>query len=1085
MANTSECPKWIARAAGVLVLCIGLLVLLGWSLEIDTLKTVIKGWPSMVPATALTLALAGLSLLLVTGKSTRAVAQSCAMFVALAGLLRLCFHMAGWHAGWDYLGFRIQAGSPPGSMSPAGAFDLFLLGSALLLAPRKRAFGLFQTLVMISGLVAWLGFSRYFYGGQPLSPLANMAAHSSVALLVLSAGILCVRTDGGLVGLLVADSAGGTIARRLLPPAMILPFVSGWLRLQVQHWGWLGPEAALTIFSLVNVMILGGLVWATAAVLDRVDKKRKLAEQMNARFAAIVESSDDAIISKTLDGIVTSWNPGAEKLFGYKAREMIGNSMLTLIPPDRADEEPDILARIARGEHIDHFETVRIRKSGERVEISATISPIVDENGNILGASKIARDITERKLAGKKTAWLASFPARNPNPIIEIDSERWTICYTNPAAAGLFPDLESRGIRHPWLAGLENAAAPLVHGSKEVARREIMAGKSCYSQTISYVPETKRLRVYGADITERKTAEEKTHEQLERLALLHQITRAISERQDLESIFKVVVQNVEDKLPLDFCCLCLLDPTGNELIVGAIGAKGRSEAAESDITEQSRIPADQNGLGRCIQGQLIHEPDISNAGFPFKRTLTGAGLRSLVMAPLLVESRVFGVLVAARRVARSFSSGECEFLRQLSEHVALASHQAQLYEALQKAYNDLRQTQQAVMQQERLSALGQMASGIAHDINNAISPVSLYTESLLENERNLGERARNYLTTIQHSIEDVAATVARMKEFYRQREPQLEVTPLIIGQLLKQVADLTPARWSNMAQRQGAVITLAMEVAPDLPPIIGVASEIREALTNLILNAADAMPDGGVLGLKAHSLEKLDGVSGQSAVTVEVSDTGIGMNENTRRHCLEPFFTTKGERGTGLGLAMVYGVLQRHNAGIEIESAPGKGTTVRLDFPVQSPTPQHESPLVPEAEWVVPRRLRLLAVDDDPVVIESLRHILEDDGHLVTSANDGREGIAAFTAALQRNEPFAAVITDLGMPYVDGRQVAGAVKKLSPGTPVILLTGWGRQLVSDSEVPVQVDRVLSKPPRLRELRRALASCFPQPAITTK
>jgi len=131
------------------------------------------------------------------------------------------------------------------------------------------------------------------------------------------------------------------------------------------------------------------------------------------------------------------------------------------------------------------------------------------------------------------------------------------------------------------------------------------------------------------------------------------------------------------------------------------------------------------------------------------------------------------VLVCARRNTEAFSSGECEFLKQLSEHVALASHQARLYGALQQAYDDLRQSQHTVMQQERLRALGQMASGIAHDINNAISPVSLYTESLLEREPNLSERARGYLTTIQRAIEDVARTVARMREFYREREAQL------------------------------------------------------------------------------------------------------------------------------------------------------------------------------------------------------------------------------------------------------------------------------------------------------------------------
>src|SRR5262249_10922378 len=159
---------------------------------------------------------------------------------------------------------------------------------------------------------------------------------------------------------------------------------------------------------------------------------------------------------------------------------------------------------------------------------------------------------------------------------------------------------------------------------------------------------------------------------------------------------------------------------------------------------------------------------------------------------------VFGVLVAARRPANAFSSGDCEFLRQLSEHVALAANQAQLTGALQRAYDDLRQSQHTLMQQERLRALGQMASGIAHDINNAISPIALYTEVLLERERGLSDRARDQLVTIQRAIEDVAETLARMREFYRPREPDLNLKRVRLNRIIEQVLELTRARWSDL-----------------------------------------------------------------------------------------------------------------------------------------------------------------------------------------------------------------------------------------------------------------------------------------------
>jgi signal transduction histidine kinase/CheY-like chemotaxis protein len=515
----------------------------------------------------------------------------------------------------------------------------------------------------------------------------------------------------------------------------------------------------------------------------------------------------------------------------------------------------------------------------------------------------------------------------------------------------------------------------------------------------------------------------------------------------------------------------------NSLTVTAVGLHSGALALELAMSEQAHVAIDENGLSRCVRGQLVYEPDISQVNFPFPQRLAGGGLRSLVAAPLLVESQVFGVLVAARRQSHGFSSGECEFLKQLSEHVALAAHQAQLHGALRQAYDDLRQTQQAVLQQERLRALGQMASGIAHDINNAISPVMLYTESLLEREPNLSERARGYLETIRRAIDDVAQTVMRMREFYRQREPQLTLSTVQVNTLVQQVIDLTRARWSDMPQQRGIVIRMQTELAPDLPAIMGSESEIREALINLIFNAVDAMPNGGTLTVRSKVTESVPDAEGTPAlrrVHVEVVDTGVGMDEDTRSRCLEPFFTTKGERGTGLGLGMVYGVVQRHSADIEIETAVNRGTTMRLSFPV--PVAVVAGSSQPTTGYAVPLRLRILVVDDDPLLLKSLRDTLEVDGHVVVVANGGQAGIDAFRAAQGRGEIFTVVITDLGMPHVDGRKVAGAIKNASSSTPVILLTGWGQRLVAEGDIPPHVDCVLNKPPRLNDLRKALARC---------
>jgi CheY-like chemotaxis protein len=206
-------------------------------------------------------------------------------------------------------------------------------------------------------------------------------------------------------------------------------------------------------------------------------------------------------------------------------------------------------------------------------------------------------------------------------------------------------------------------------------------------------------------------------------------------------------------------------------------------------------------------------------------------------------------------------------------------------------------------------------------------------------------------------------------------------------------------------------------------------------------------------------------------VVIDVADTGSGMDAETERRCLEPFYTTKGERGTGLGLAMVYGMAQRHRADIGIESAPGRGTTVRLTFAAADRVSVDVEPDPPAAPVA---RLRVLAIDDDPLLLKSLSDALSAEGHLVTVAEGGQAGIDLFSTAQRSQTPFDVVITDLGMPHVNGRQVADQIKAQSPGTRIILLTGWGTRLESGDEL-MTVDRVMHKPPKLSELRGVLAA----------
>ncbi|WP_162916524.1 ATP-binding protein [Dongia deserti] len=591
----------------------------------------------------------------------------------------------------------------------------------------------------------------------------------------------------------------------------------------------------------------------------------------------------------------------------------------------------------------------------------------------------------------------------------------------------------------------------------------------------------RRVRERTADLESevavRREAEQNAQVQLRRLNLLHEITRAIGNRQDLHSIYQIVVRSLEEQVPVDLSCLCLYDGSSNVLTVSKVGPRCARLARQLGLSERVRLPIDSDALTHAIRGTQVSEPDTGLVASPLSQRLAEAGLRSLVVSPLKIEDRVFGVLIVARRQAKGFSTGKCKFLRQLCEHVALAAHQAELYEAVQQAYQDLQQTQHAVLQQERLRALGQMASGIGHDINNALSPIALHTEALLESGADLSPRVRDSLLTIQRAIDNIAQTVVRMREFYRPRAAESEQAPVQLNPVALQAIDLTRARWHDMPQRRGHIITVKTDLAAELPTVPGIEGEIREALVNLILNAVDAMPNGGTLTLRTKTVPRPH-ASDAGYVQIDLADTGIGMNDETRRRCMEPFFTTKGDGGSGLGLATVYGVVRRHGAEIDIRSVYGRGTTVSLVFPVQAAT---ETPAAtPPRTHAAPERLRLLLVDDDPLFLKSLGDFLEADGHMVTETSSGQGAIDAFRAAHQRRESFSAVITDLGMPYVDGRRVASAVKEVAPSTPVILLTGWGTRLMPDDDIPPNIDRVLSKPPKLRELRQTLGElCKPQ------
>jgi signal transduction histidine kinase/ActR/RegA family two-component response regulator len=491
------------------------------------------------------------------------------------------------------------------------------------------------------------------------------------------------------------------------------------------------------------------------------------------------------------------------------------------------------------------------------------------------------------------------------------------------------------------------------------------------------------------------------------------------------------------------------------------------------------------GAGMLSVGFMLWGIYLSS--YPFAelyQDLTGAAFFIAAVLQLFIAvSMVVLVLEEARynaervvaEIATVRSEKEALQVKMLSaeEQCRNLYDQMRLAAGLQTAYDELRRTQQVVVQQERLRALGQMASGIAHDINNALSPITAYSELLLGKRNISPETTREYLQAINKSGVDIAHIVARMREFYRRREDSEPLAKVSINEIVKEVIGLTRPRWRDVCQREGISINIKSDFEDNMPRILGDPSELREALINLIFNSLDAMPYGGTIHLITRSVNRpAVKDEGDRALQVEVRDDGVGMDEKTRRRCLEPFFSTKIQRGgSGLGLAMVYGMMQRHDGTIDIESAPGKGTSVRLTFPFRKDAQKVAEDEIHEENSE--RTLRILCIDDEKHVLQLLTNCLSPFGHRVTTAPNGQDGLELFRAAKSENAPFQAVITDLGMPGFDGRQVARAIKGESPNTPVIMLTGWGSEIREGKEKISEVDVVIEKPPSIQTLHETL------------
>jgi signal transduction histidine kinase len=453
--------------------------------------------------------------------------------------------------------------------------------------------------------------------------------------------------------------------------------------------------------------------------------------------------------------------------------------------------------------------------------------------------------------------------------------------------------------------------------------------------------------------------------------------------------------------------------------------------------------------------------------------LAEGGATTFFAVPLRAGDGTIGVLQSICTRPSGFTNEQIQLLYLVADLLGPAIFNCRLFDRLRGAYDELRRTQTHLIHAEKMRALGELSAGMAHDFNNSLCAVLGFLELTLL-DKDLPGHCRRYLESSRTCALDAAQTVYRVQDFARWQRNETPAELIDPNTLVQQTLELSRHKWHGPA--------LAGEkTSSDSPPpkapqsikveqyseatarVKGNRAELREVLTNLIFNAVDAMPQGGSLIVRTWSNER--------DVFLSVQDTGVGITDSVRRRLFEPFFTTKGERGNGMGLSVSFGIIQRHQGEITVESAPDYGSTFTVRLPATTePIPIEEPEAIEPTPRVPGKSLHVLIVEDEESIRRFLAAGLDQLGHQVRLTSSAEEAMAAFA-----EEPFDVVLTDLGLPGVSGEEVARRMAERAPEVPVILLTGWADQIKADKKSVPGVKYILGKPITLSALANTLAA----------
>ena len=818
-------------------------------------------------------------------------------------------------------------------------------------------------------------------------------------------------------------------------------------------------------------------------------------------LAALIESADDAIISKSLEGIITSWNPGAERIFGYKADEVIGKSITIIIPPDHLDEEPAILARLRAGERIEHYETVRMRKDGKRLDISLTVSPIKGPNGQIVGASKIARDVTEQRQA-RRDIDVATNRLKLALDAANLGDWSWDaetdIVDLSETAARLFgipagPQMtwaEMSKLLHFDDREVTRAAVDMAlanHTDYDIEYRVLRDGKSevWVSSKGRGVYDDKRNVVgmlgFVQDITTRKNNEETLREQAEALRTLNEVGKLISAELDLHKTVQAVTDAATELTGARYGSFFynVLNEDGASYMLYTLAGAPR------ELFEHVCIPRATDLFGSTFRAEgVVRIADVKldarhGKNSPYYAVPEGLlSVTSYLAVPVISRSgEVLGGLFFAHPDEDVFTERDEIVVAGLAAQAAVAMDNARLYESAKRARAE---AERAAAEKERLYRQAEESSRlkeeflatISHELRTPLSAILGWARMLRMGQLS-DEHAAKAIDTIERNARAQAQLV----------DDLLDVSRIITGKLRMDVQPADPNSFIDAAveavrpaaEAKGVRVQKVIDTAAISIP--GDPVRLQQVVWNLLSNAIKFTPRGGRVQIRSERVN--------SHLEIVVSDTGQGIASDFLPHVFDRFRqadqkTSRQHGGMGLGLAIVRHLVEMHGGTVRANSeGEGKGATFTVTLPI-SPVYQ----LDPSGGWVHPGArdllprvddctdrldgMRILVVDDEADTRDLLKQGLEYCGANVRVVESAAEAVETLT----RNVP-DVLISDIGMPGVDGyeliRQIRGLPQERGGKVPAIALTAYTRTEDRLQALRAGYDMHVPKPIELAEL----------------